>query len=75
MKERFRDDCKGFKSKEECEEYWNIPPIRDENAPPGTTCRDEGDPDDRDPGLLTEDWGANQKMMNSSISVRLVLHL
>jgi hypothetical protein len=49
--------CEGFKSKEECDEYWNIPPICDENTPPGTTCRDEGDPDDCEEGFIDKGNG------------------
>jgi hypothetical protein len=33
------------------------PPICDENTPPGTTCRDEGDPDDCEPGYVDRGFG------------------
>jgi hypothetical protein len=33
------------------------PPICDENTPPGTTCIDEGDPDDCDPGYVDKGFG------------------
>ncbi|HKI08086.1 MAG TPA: hypothetical protein VKA09_06795 [Nitrososphaeraceae archaeon] len=60
LKERFRDDCEGFKSKEECDEYWNIPPICDENTPPGTTCRDEGDLSDCKKGFRDYGFGCEK---------------
>lgn len=45
---------------EECPpEYQPIiePPICDENTPPGTTCIDEGDPDDCEPGYVDRGFG------------------
>jgi len=58
LRERFRDDCDGFTSKEECEQYWSKPPpVCDEYTPPGTTCYDEGDPDTCEPGFVDRGFG------------------
>jgi hypothetical protein len=34
-----------------------VPPICDENTPPEQTCRDEGDPDDCQPGYVDRGFG------------------
>jgi hypothetical protein len=57
LKERFADDCDGFSSQEECDEYWYTPPICAENTPPGTTCIDEGDPDTCEEGYVDRGFG------------------
>jgi hypothetical protein len=57
LKERFRDDCDGFANAKECEDYWNRPPLCDENTPPGQTCYDEGDPDTCEPGFVDRGFG------------------
>jgi hypothetical protein len=43
-----------------CDDEGNVlpvPPLCDENTPPGTTCRDEGDPDDCEPGFVDRGFG------------------
>jgi hypothetical protein len=62
LKERFADDCDGFSSQEECDEYWYTPPVCDENTPAGTTCIDEGDPDDCEPGFVDRGFGCEQEV-------------
>jgi hypothetical protein len=44
-RERFSDDCEGFKNKEECDAFYQdqTPPPCDDNTTEGVTCTDEGD--------------------------------
>jgi len=70
LKERFRDDCEGFKNKQECDEWWEkeskrvycmenygMPCCDEANTPSGDTCYDEGDPDDCEPGFIDKGFG------------------
>jgi hypothetical protein len=43
-RERFSDDCEGFKNKEECDAFYQhqTPPPCDDNTTEGTECTDEG---------------------------------
>jgi hypothetical protein len=61
LKERFSDDCDGFKNKEECDAFYNTPPLCDENTPPGVTCEDESDPDTCEEGFVDSGNGCERE--------------
>ena len=70
LKERFRDDCEGFKNKQECDEWWEkqsrraycmenygMPCCDETQTSSEGECYDEGDPDDCEPGFVDRGFG------------------